>query len=99
MSDDKEQVLKRPIMIHRAILGSLERFIAILTEHTAGKWPVWLSPRQVCVCTVKSSCNEFAMKVVKKLRNNGIYADIDGTNRTLPKKIREAQKILKKYLD
>jgi threonyl-tRNA synthetase len=49
MSGEKEGELTRPVIIHRAILGSVERMIAILIEHTAGKWPFWLSPRQVCI--------------------------------------------------
>jgi len=51
---------ERPVMVHRAILGSVERFIAMLTEHTAGKWPFWLSPRQVAICPITDDTAGYA---------------------------------------
>ncbi|KAF8424078.1 hypothetical protein EV426DRAFT_600484 [Tirmania nivea] len=81
----------RPVMIHRAILGSLERFIAILTEHFAGKWPFWLSPRQVLVIPVMVAANDYASEVQKLLRVEGLHADVDLGPNTMAKKIRTGQ--------
>lgn len=81
----------RPVMVHRAILGSLERFIAILTEHTAGRWPLWLSPRQVVVCTVADRHAEYAHAVAAALRADGLYVDVDDSAERLPQKVRGAQ--------
>ncbi len=81
----------RPVVIHRAILGSLERFIAILTEHFAGKWPFWLSPRQVVVVPVTNTVFEYAEEVRKQLWDQGIFADADLSDNTLPKKIRNGE--------
>lgn len=82
----------RPVIIHRAILGSVERMIAILTESFAGKWPFWLSPRQAMVIPVSSHCDDYAMQVKEKLWNAGFMTEVD-TDRTdtLNKKIRNAQ--------
>mmetsp|Transcript_54361 Transcript_54361/g.116079 ORF Transcript_54361/g.116079 Transcript_54361/m.116079 type:complete len:897 (-) Transcript_54361:337-3027(-) len=82
---------ERPVVIHRAILGSVERFTAILTEHFAGKWPFWLSPRQVMVVPVNEKCNEYAAWVERQLVVKGFYAESDVSGRTLNKKVREAQ--------
>ena len=81
----------RPVMIHRAICGSFERFIAILTEHFAGKWPFWLSPRQVLVIPVMPSANPYVVEVQKALRERQMHADIDITGNTMQKKIRQGQ--------
>ncbi|OCF35327.1 threonine-tRNA ligase [Kwoniella heveanensis BCC8398] len=81
----------RPVMIHRAILGSLERFIAIITESTGGKWPFWLSPRQVVVIPVAKPFVEYAQKVAKSFTDAGMYAEADLSDNTLNKKIRNAQ--------
>lgn len=81
----------RPVMIHRAILGSLERFTAILTEHFAGKWPFWLSPRQVLVIPVMVAANDYASEVQKLLRAEGLHADVDLGSNTMAKKIRTGQ--------
>ncbi|XP_028270939.1 threonine--tRNA ligase 1, cytoplasmic [Parambassis ranga] len=86
--DDK----KRPVIIHRAILGSVERMIAILTENYGGKWPLWLSPRQVMVVPVGPTCDQYAEKVRQDFHNNGLMADVDlDPGCTLNKKIRNAQ--------
>ena len=82
---------ERPIIIHRAILGSLERCIAILTEHFGGKWPFWLSPRQIMVIPISAKLNEFAERVKNRFVLEGYYADFDNNNLTLNKKIRNAQ--------
>ncbi|PWO00939.1 threonyl-tRNA synthetase [Tilletiopsis washingtonensis] len=81
----------RPVMIHRAILGSLERFIGILTEHFGGKWPLWLSPRQVMVVPVTAKVYGYASAVKQQLWDAGIFAEVDLSPETLPKKIRNAE--------
>ncbi|KAF2838487.1 threonyl-tRNA synthetase [Patellaria atrata CBS 101060] len=81
----------RPVMIHRAIYGSFERFIAILTEHFAGKWPFWLSPRQILIVPVAAACNDYVVEVQSKLRGEGFHADIDISGNTMNYKIRAAQ--------
>ncbi|XP_053127908.1 threonine--tRNA ligase 2, cytoplasmic isoform X6 [Hemicordylus capensis] len=86
--DDK----KRPVIIHRAILGSVERMIAILTENYGGKWPFWLSPRQVMVVPVRPTCEEYAQQVCSDSFEAGFMADVDlDQSCTLNKKIRNAQ--------
>ncbi|XP_046278248.1 threonine--tRNA ligase 1, cytoplasmic isoform X2 [Marmota monax] len=86
--DDK----KRPVIIHRAILGSVERMIAILTENYGGKWPFWLSPRQVMVVPVGPTCDEYAQQVRQQFHDAMFMADIDlDPGCTLNKKIRNAQ--------
>jgi len=82
---------KRPIMIHRAICGSIERFFGTLIEHFAGKFPLWLSPRQVRVFTVADRHEEFARKIVDSLVKEGFYADCDSSNESVSKKVRIAQ--------
>ncbi|TFY59012.1 hypothetical protein EVJ58_g6049 [Rhodofomes roseus] len=81
----------RPVIIHRAILGSLERFIAIITEHFAGKWPFWLSPRQVLVVPVANPFKDYAAEIAQKLNDLGVFADVDNGDNTLPKKIRNGE--------
>ncbi|XP_062195463.1 threonine--tRNA ligase, mitochondrial 1-like [Phragmites australis] len=90
-SAEDEAKLERPVMIHRAILGSVERMFAILLEHYNGKWPLWLSPRQAIVCSVSSGSVEYAKQVLAQLHEAGFHADIDMTDRTIQKKVREAQ--------
>ncbi|KAK1613883.1 hypothetical protein QYE76_019400 [Lolium multiflorum] len=90
-SAEDEAKLERPVMIHRAILGSVERMFAILLEHYNGKWPLWLSPRQAIVCCVSSNSLEYAKKVHAEIREAGFHVDIDMTDRTIQKKVREAQ--------
>eukprot|EP00698_Gefionella_okellyi_P003009 TRINITY_DN12838_c0_g1_i1.p1 TRINITY_DN12838_c0_g1~~TRINITY_DN12838_c0_g1_i1.p1 ORF type:complete len:429 (-),score=71.44 TRINITY_DN12838_c0_g1_i1:13-1299(-) len=92
---DHDGTHQPPVMIHRAILGSLERFIAVLTEHTGGRWPLWLSPRQVQVCTVADRHEPFARQITQDLHNAGFYVDLDATQERLPFKIRQSQ--LKQY--
>lgn len=81
----------RPIMIHRVVYGSIERFIGILIEHYAGKFPVWLSPVQVNVISVSEKNEAYAKKVWQKLRDNGIRAELDVRSEKLGYKIREAR--------
>ena len=78
-------------MLHRVILGSLERFLGILIEHYAGAFPVWLSPTQVTILTISEEQSEYARVVFKKLTENDIRAHIDDRNESLGLKIREAQ--------
>lgn len=83
---------KRPVIIHRAILGSVERMIAILTESYAGKWPFWLSPRQVMVIPVGPMFDEYAQEVHKQLHDSGFMSEVDvDAGDTMNKKIRNAQ--------
>uniref|UniRef100_A0A8C4SDZ8 threonine--tRNA ligase n=1 Tax=Erpetoichthys calabaricus TaxID=27687 RepID=A0A8C4SDZ8_ERPCA len=82
----------RPVIIHRAILGSVERMIAILTENYGGKWPLWLSPRQVMVIPVGPTCEEYAQKVRQEFHCGGLMSEVDlDPSSTLNKKIRNAQ--------
>lgn len=83
---------KRPVIIHRAVLGSVERMIAILTESYAGKWPFWLSPRQVMVIPVGPPYDDYAEFVKNKLYGAGFMAEVDtDAGDTMNKKIRNAQ--------
>jgi threonyl-tRNA synthetase len=81
----------RPVMIHRAIAGSMERFLAILIEHLAGKWPFWLSPRQILVVPVMPSVNDYVHEVQAIFREKGMHCDIDVSGNTMQKKIRTGQ--------
>jgi len=80
-----------PLIIHRAPLGTHERFIGFLLEHYAGKFPVWLSPQQVKVLPISDKYLEYAQQVHKTLRSNGIRAAVDDRNEKIGKKIREAE--------
>jgi threonyl-tRNA synthetase len=82
---------KRPIMVHRVILGSIERFIGVLIEHFAGSFPLWISPVQATVVTVTDNQVPFAQQVYRQLRNAGIRVERDVRNEKLSFKIREAQ--------
>ncbi|WP_243018080.1 MULTISPECIES: threonine--tRNA ligase [Candidatus Cardinium] len=79
----------RPVMIHRAPFGSLERFIAILIEHTGGKFPLWLAPEQVALLSLSDKYNQYAALVEQKLLAAGIRTTLDSRNETIGKKIRE----------
>ena len=81
----------RPIMIHRAIYGSMERFIGILIEHYAGKFPVWLAPVRVKILPITDSTAAYAESVAEKLREKGLRVEIDGRNEKIGYKIREAK--------
>lgn len=82
---------KRPVVIHRAVLGSTERFIGILIEHYAGAFPLWLSPVQVKVLPVSEKHTEYAEEVFGELKATGIRAEIDSSNESLGKKIRQTK--------
>ena len=81
----------RPVMIHRAPFGSMERFIAILLEHTAGNFPIWLMPEQAIILSLSEKYENYAKKVLDLLENHEIRALIDNRNETIGKKIREAE--------
>ncbi len=83
--------LHRPVMIHRAPFGSIERFIALLLEHTGGNFPLWLTPNQVMVLPVSEKHEKYAEKVLNSLENHEIRGLIDARNETIGKKIREAE--------
>ena len=87
-SDGKKH---RPVMIHRAPFGSLERFVAVLLEHTAGKLPLWLTPDQVIVLPVSEKFTDYAKKVCDLLNNSDIRASMDDRNETIGKRIRESE--------
>ena len=79
----------RPVMLHRAILGSMERFIGMLIEHYAGKFPLWLAPLQAVVATITNDADEYGAEVVKQLRQAGIRAELDTRNEKINFKVRE----------
>ena len=85
-ADDRKY---RPVMIHRAPFGSMERFVAVLIEHTGGRFPLWLTPDQVAVLPISEKYNDYAKKIGEFLNNNDIRALIDDRNETIGKKIRE----------
>ncbi len=88
--DGSEQ---RPVMIHKALLGSFERFLAVYIEHTAGKFPVWLAPEQIRVATLNQDERvvNFAQKIVDKAKDLNLRAELDDDNESVGKKIREAE--------
>lgn len=88
----------RPIMIHRVIFGSIERFIGILTEHTAGKFPLWLAPVQVKLLTVTEKFVPYAEEVEKKLREAGLRVQLDTRNEKIGYKLREARNARDSYI-
>ncbi len=85
-SDDKRH---RPVMIHRAPFGSMERFVAVLIEHTAGKFPLWLTPEQAVILPISEKYNDFAKKVSDILNNSDIRSIIDDRNEKIGRKIRD----------
>jgi len=88
---DKDGERKRVIMIHRVILGSLERFIATLVEHFAGRFPFWLAPVQLKILTVKSSFKDYALQIKEILEKEEFRVELDLRDETLSRKIREAE--------
>ncbi|VVA91722.1 unnamed protein product [Arabis nemorensis] len=90
---------ERPVMIHRAVLGSVERMFAILLEHYKGKWPFWLSPRQAIVCSVSNNQNDYAKKVRDQIHEARYYVDVDIImNRHIKTKVKEAQRAQYNYI-
>ncbi len=87
-ADGKKHV---PFMLHRVIYGSLERFLGILIEHYAGKFPLWLSPEQVRILTVADRFNDYGEKVAKEYAEKGIRTTVDSRTESINYKVREAQ--------
>ncbi|CAH9071263.1 unnamed protein product [Cuscuta europaea] len=90
-SAEDESKREVPVMIHRAILGSVEHMFAILLEHFKGKWPFWLSPRQAMVCPVSDKSKTYGVELHDQIHNVGFHVDVDTSDRTIQEKIREAQ--------
>ncbi|MCX8010043.1 MAG: His/Gly/Thr/Pro-type tRNA ligase C-terminal domain-containing protein, partial [Ignavibacteria bacterium] len=86
---DENDERKRPVMIHRAIFGSFERFIGVLTEHFAGYFPLWISPIQVVVMPISENQSEYAESIYKNLLENGFRVELDKRNEKIGYKIRE----------
>lgn len=89
---DENNSSKQPVMIHRAILGSFERFIAILTEHFSGEFPFFIAPTQAIIIPIGESQESYAKELRNALLNVGVYTEIDNKNETLNKRIRNAEK-------
>jgi threonyl-tRNA synthetase len=88
---DSDGVEKRPYMIHRALLGSIERFFGVLLEHFAGAFPLWLAPEQVCIIPVSEPFNEYGKRVLETVKKAGIRAYLDDSDDRMNAKIRKAQ--------
>lgn len=88
---DHEGQKQRPTMLHRAILGSVERFFGILIEHFSGRFPLWISPLQVRLLTVADRHQEYAREIAEAVKNAGFYCDVDDTGESVSKKVRNAQ--------
>ena len=86
---DKDGTKKVPVMLHRALFGSLERFIGILIEHYAGKFPFWISPLQTVVIPISEEFDDYAIKVSEKIKSTGISSIVDLKKHNLNYKIRE----------
>jgi threonyl-tRNA synthetase len=82
---------ERPVMVHRAILGSVERFMGILVEHYAGNFPLWISPRQVRLLPIADRHIDYCKKITEKMKAKGIRVSIDDKAATTSKKVRNAQ--------
>lgn len=98
--DDKEFVwherslkpgFKRPVIVHRAILGSIERFMAILIEHLGGKWPFWMSPRQIIVLPISEKASAYCHSVYLYLHRLGYECAVDASSGKIQKKVAVAQ--------
>jgi threonyl-tRNA synthetase len=95
---DKDNTQHQPVMLHRAILGSLERFFAVLVEHVGGAFPTWLAPEQIAVLTVSEKVDDYANELVAKLRSAGIRVIADLSSDKLGAKIRNARTMRLPYL-
>jgi threonyl-tRNA synthetase len=95
---DSDAAHKRPIMLHRAIFGSIERFFGILIEHFAGKFPLWLSPYQVRLITVADRHVPYAKELAAQIKKAGFVCDLDDTNESVGKKVRTAQMLKTNYM-
>jgi threonyl-tRNA synthetase len=88
---DKDNEKHRPIMLHRTVFGSIERFLGILIEHFAGKFPLWMAPVQVTLLPINDDLVLYTKEVARKLQNAGLRCEVDSRAESLNKKIREAQ--------
>jgi threonyl-tRNA synthetase len=88
---DKDGQYKRPVMVHRGVISTMERMMSFLIEHYAGNFPLWLAPLQLKIVTVTDQQLEYAKEVFKELRDSGWRVELDGRNEKLGYKIREAQ--------
>jgi threonyl-tRNA synthetase len=88
---DKDGTLKRPYMIHRALLGSIERFFGVLVEHYAGRFPLWLAPVQVRVLPITDELNEYGGELLAALKAKNVRAELDSRSEKIGHKIREAE--------
>lgn len=95
---DENQQYQTPVIIHRAIYGSFERFIGILCEHYNGKWPFWLNPLGIVVIPLNYSLLDYANEILSKLKEHKFYVNMDNSDDTLNKKIRNAQKAQYNYI-
>jgi threonyl-tRNA synthetase len=95
---DKENTAQQPVMLHRAILGSIERFFGVLIEHTAGAFPTWLAPEQVAILTVSEKVNDYAAEVAAVLKQAGLRVLSDTSSDKLGAKIRAARNLRVPYL-
>jgi len=95
---DSDGQLKRPVMAHRAIFGSIERFMGILIEHFMGRFPLWMSPSQVKVITVADRHAQYAYEVAAEIKKAGFICDVDETSESVNKKIRNAQMMQYNYM-
>jgi len=89
---------KRPIMLHRALFGSIERFFGILVEHFSGKFPFWLSPYQIRILTVADRHIPYAQELAQTVRSQGFICDVDDSNESVGKKVRNAQLLKTNYM-
>ena len=88
---DSDGSAKTPVMIHFALLGSIERFLSVYIEHVAGAFPVWLAPEQVRVLPVSDQFSDYAQKVVEALKQKGVRVVLDSDSESLGKRIRSAE--------
>lgn len=95
---DNDGSHKRPVMLHRALFGSIERFFGILVEHFAGKFPFWISPYQVKIATVADRHIPYARELAERIEKLGIICDVDDSNESVGKKVRNAQMLKTNYL-
>jgi threonyl-tRNA synthetase len=95
---DSDGTHKRPVMLHRAIFGSIERFFGILIEHFAGKFPFWISPYQIKILTVADRHAPFAHEVAKRIQSHGLICDVDDSQESVGKKVRNAQLLKTNYM-
>jgi threonyl-tRNA synthetase len=95
---DTDGIEKVPFMIHKAILGSIERFLSVYIEHTAGNFPVWMAPTQVSIIPISEKHNDYAETILKMLKDKGIRVEADYRNDKMQAKIKDAQKMKIPYM-